>query len=297
MTMIQTSDPSSQILNPVLVPFDNALRSGQKFHMGMDLAQANDRTVITIAKRLRRNGFNYYRGGHFEIMPKNMPFETQCDKLANLINRLQHGGGIVESVTIDYTGIGRPIWEMLRRRKVPGLKGILITGGEAGSGTQKGDIYHVPKIDLITGLQSLVNLNRFIVHPDVPHAKEFENELRNYTVVYSETGRMLMNARSGSHDDIVISTALTAYVAEFTNASYSNWEGHFHSLGVGLDNDESFEPPSFKVEQIVAGSISHATDIDGFPVAIAADGSALVDERTMISLTTGRDAKWRRVMD
>jgi hypothetical protein len=297
MTTIQTSVHSSQIDADILVPFDRTLRQGQRFDIGIDLAQAHDRTVMTIAKRMWRDGFRYFRIGHFEIMPKNMPFESQCNVIANRINRLQDSGGVVDTVTIDYTGIGRPVWEMLRRRRIPGLKGILITGGEPGSGTQKGDIYHVPKIDLITGLQALVNLRRLIAHPEVPHAQEFENELRNYTVQYSETGRMLMNARSGGHDDIVISTALTPYVTEFTNESFSNWEGHFRDHGVGLGDDESPELPLFKIEQIVPNSISNLYDIDGFPVVIAADGTALVNERTMLSLTGGRDAKWRRVMD
>ena len=295
--MIQALDPSSQIHNDILVPFDRTLRSGLRFDIGIDLAQANDRTVMTIAKKMYRNGYRYYRIGHIEIMPKNMPFESQCDTIANRINRLQDSGGTVDTVTIDYTGIGRPVWEMLRRRRIPGLKGVLITGGEAGSGTQKGDIYHVPKIDLITGLQSLVNLGRLIAHPEMQHAQDFENELRNYAVQYSETGRMLMNARSGSHDDIVISGALTPYVSEFTNASYSNWEGHFRDHGVGLGDDESAELPCFKIEPMVPGSISNLYDIDGFPVAIAADGTALVDERTMQALTHGATAKWRRVMD
>jgi hypothetical protein len=298
MMTTQTSDRSSQIEIDVLVPFDRALRQGQHFDIGIDLAQARDRTVVTMAKKIWRKGIRYYRVGHFEIMPQNMPFEHQCNVISNMISRLQDSGGFVDTVTIDYTGIGRPVWEMLRRRKIPNLKGVLITGGEPGSGTQKGDIYHVPKIDLITGLQSLADprLRRLIVHPDVPHAQDFENELRNYTVQYTETGRMMMNAKSGGHDDIVIATALTPYVSEYTNNSFSNWEGHFWNQGGGDDGDDS--SPTFKIEIIPGNTIpTHFYDCDGFLVPVAADGTVIVNERTMVANTGGRDARWRRVMD
>ena len=70
---------------------------------------------------------------------------------------LQHMIGIVRHSTlvVDATGVGAPVVDMLRRADLPcRLMPVTITGGEHDAPVQAG--IHVPKRELLTGLQVLV---------------------------------------------------------------------------------------------------------------------------------------------
>ena len=59
------------------------------------------------------------------------------------------------TLVVDATGVGAPVVDMLRRADLPcRLMPVTITGGEHDAPVRGG--YHVPKRELLTGLQVLV---------------------------------------------------------------------------------------------------------------------------------------------
>jgi hypothetical protein len=204
--------------------------------------------------------------------------------------------GRIDVVGVDFTGIGQPIWEMLQRRQLPNMKGVLITGGQPGSATQRGSIHHVPKIDLIDGFRTLGNTGRLFVHPGLKHAKRFEAELQDFKVEYTETGYMKMNAVSGSHDDIVNSVGIAAYTAEFANVSHNNWMEFLgrqaYGYGSPLSNSKAISSSFIKLQRPPSSGVSHLDTITGRRVAVAADGTVELSAEEAASYV--RDG-WTRV--
>jgi hypothetical protein len=255
------------------------IRDGDRFVVGIDLARAIDYTVITIATKAYSERGRVYFFGHIECLPQNMPFERQCDEISRLLRRPEIYGRI-DSVGVDFGGIGAPVWEMLQRRQLPNMKGVQITGGRPGSGNHNGIVHHVPKHDLVDGFRMLGDTGRLFVHPDLKHAKRFESELQDFKVEYSETGYMKMNAVSGSHDDIVMSVAIGVYVAEFANASFNNWMDFVRGESYSIRRSDS-RAPSRGVVKLKRPSGNVATTLytlTGEQIYIGPDGTVELPE-------------------
>jgi hypothetical protein len=256
------------------------IRDGDRFVVGIDLGASQDYTVISIATRAHSERGRVCLFGHIECLPQNMPFERQCDEISSLLRRpMIHGR--IDSVAADFTGIGAPVWEMLQRRQLPNLKGVLITGGQPGSATQRGNIHHVPKIDLIDGFRTLGNTGRLFVHPGLKNAKKFEAELQDFRVEYTETGYMKMNAVSGSHDDIVMSVAIAAYTAEFANVSHNNWMEFMRRQAYGGISRSDSRAQSHGVVRLKRPASNTATTLytmTGAKIDIGPDGTVELPE-------------------
>ena len=116
-------------------------------------------------------------------------------------------------VAVDATGVGRPVVDMLR---VAGLGATMmpaiITGGAAES-LSKG-YYGVPKRDLITGLQVLLQRGALQIAAGLKHASDLVSELAGMRVKVGCEGREQYGAwREGTHDDLVFAVALACWAA------------------------------------------------------------------------------------
>jgi hypothetical protein len=107
-------------------------------------------------------------------------------------------------VVVDATGVGAPVVDMLRRARLGAtLVPVLITGGETES--RGGGYYRVPKRDLITGLQVMLEGQELLVAKGLRDGAALLGEMAEMEVRAGAQGR------EGMHDDLVLAVALACW--------------------------------------------------------------------------------------
>jgi hypothetical protein len=148
-----------------------------------------------------------YRIGYLARVPLRTPYPAIVAYVGQMLGKLSRGTELV----IDYTGVGRPIFDMFTFSGIVPI-GVLITGG--ASVNWDGQIVSVPKIVLVSRLTVLLHEGRLKVHRDLPEGKVLAEELRNFRASYTEAGHLTFNARSGKHDDLLLATGLAGWYLE-----------------------------------------------------------------------------------
>ncbi len=191
--------------------------------VGVDLGQSRDPTAIAVVRRAARAGTealdaffgedaSLFQVGHLERLPLGTPYPAIVLHVKALLKRLPKGTELI----IDFTGVGRPVFDLFRTSGLEPL-GVQITGGNAETGAYP--IWSVPKLNLVSGVQALLHEERLKIRRDLPEAQTLTNELRDFRVDFSATGHMQFSARSGAHDDIVLALAIAVWRAKSGGAA------------------------------------------------------------------------------
>ena len=187
---------------------------GKEFYIGVDLGQAQDPTALCALEQ-----YHEKRGNRFESCYRCLFLDRL--KLGTLYPAIvEHVRQIVRSdkfkpncfLVVDATGVGRPVVDMLRQA---GLRptAITITGGD--SVTNEGGMTRVPKRELVSVLQVLMQNDRLALPAASPYIDALTKELLNFKVKISDNGHDSYSAwRESDHDDLVLSLALAAWKAE-----------------------------------------------------------------------------------
>jgi len=119
------------------------------------------------------------------------------------------------TLTMDGTGVGAPVLEMLRRARLGcRTEAVIMTGGEAQRYGHGG--CHVPKRDLVTGLQLMLEHGDLGLSTKVPASDELAKELSAMRARINRTGQASYGAwREGEHDDLAMATALACWKARW----------------------------------------------------------------------------------
>jgi hypothetical protein len=196
--------------------------------VGVDLGQAKDYTAISALECIESLSVT---PANNRVFPRR-PSKTAVQALYHLrhIERPKLGTtypAIVDRVkeilaqpqlrecvlVVDATGVGAPVVDMMR---VEGLHPvpIYITGGNAVSRTKEG--FHVPKRDLASTLQSLVQTERMKIANGLKEGPAFVREMLAFRVkINIATGHDSYEAlREGDHDDLVLSVAMPCWYGE-----------------------------------------------------------------------------------
>lgn len=116
-------------------------------------------------------------------------------------------------LVVDATGVGRPVVDLLRAaglRPIP----VNITGGNVV--TSEHGFRNVPKRDLVTTLQVLLQSKRLKFAKGIPQVKTLIDELLAFQVKISTDGRDTYGNdwRQNPHDDMVLALALACWYGE-----------------------------------------------------------------------------------
>jgi hypothetical protein len=191
------------------------------FFISADLGQVNDYTAITVIERVNKE----YHMRHIERPELGTPYPKIIDRLKALAGSPQVKGRGTNTVVIDITGVGRPVWDLMCRARINAiLKGIAITGGNTV--TRDGDISNVPKRDLISALQVAFQNGELKIAQGLAEAGTLVKELINFKVKININGHDQYEAwRENIHDDIVLSAAMGVWTA-----SQNYWLENFEAL-------------------------------------------------------------------
>lgn len=206
--------------------------------IGLDLAQAFDFTALVALER--RDGphgsvfaarmIERWRHRPYQMIPglvhraekqlrqllANEYFETYGTAL-----HLWHD--IRVELVVDASGVGAPVIDALNDAGLNPTPVIITSGVEVHRREAGG--FTCPKMDLVTVIQLLLEQQRLQIPASLPHSETLVAELKNFRYDFSPSGKMRFGAGpsggedvlwrgDGSHDDLVLATALAAWHAE-----------------------------------------------------------------------------------
>jgi len=194
--------------------------------VGLDLGQARDYSALVVLERevvsmpygedghLLRSPIRLdpeYRARHLQRWPLGTAYTTIARDVAALLDRppLRRGDTVLAT---DQTGVGRAVIDVLRAAGLEPLC-ITITGGDAV--TSDSDGRRVPKRDLISTIEVLLQQGRLKIAPELPETPTLIRELDVFRRKLSPAGHDSYGVwREGEHDDLVLAVALALWAAE-----------------------------------------------------------------------------------
>jgi hypothetical protein len=206
------------------------------YTIGLDLGQTTDYSALAVVESASAvdDGVELaeYTVRHLQRFPLGTAYTAIVPAVARLAaSGPLHGAPLV----VDQTGVGRPVVDMLRRAPLAGqLVPVTITAGHSSALTEDRS-FHVPKKEVVTCLQLLLQGRRLKVAQALPHADVLATELQNFRVRITAAAHEVFGAwRGGDHDDLVLAVALACWWAERHPPSYPK----DLTVGQGVSADE-----------------------------------------------------------
>ena len=190
----------------------------EKYVLGADLAQTTDYTALAIVKYHGHGHQTQADVVHYERFPKGRSYLEAVDRIeklyrqSTLIISSMDGHQRLKTceLVVDGTGVGRPVVDLLRERKL-NPRPISIHGG--ANVTCEGGWWRTPKRDLCDVLAVLAEQGRLRFAKGLPDADHLRSELQAFTrEVDRSTAHESFGGR-GEHDDLVIAVALACWWA------------------------------------------------------------------------------------
>lgn len=206
-----------------------SIQTATRYVVGVDLGQKFDYTAITVLRQhLGEDGRKTYDGIYLDRW-RGRNYEDTAPALQKLTSLLQAAtqreyqeAGLVNQpdlpirTAVDYTGVGLGVVDVLRNRGIR-CTGITITSGNQVNRSNKN--YRVPKKDLVTQVELLLESRRLTIAGELPLADVLVAELDNFkSKTNLDTGHDSYGAgaewREGNHDDLVLATAIAGWYGE-----------------------------------------------------------------------------------
>ena len=305
--------PSSPFEDVSLAATPDALAG--EFTVGVDLGQSFDPTAVAVVRKLQgTSDAPIFQIGHLERLPLHTNYGAVVNHVGHLIQRLRAPAELV----IDYTGVGRPVFDMFQ---IAGLApiGVSIVAGDAL--TSEPPIYRVPKLMLISRVQALLHGGRLKIHKGLAEAAALVSEMQSFQASVSDHGYWRFGARSGKHDDLVLAVAIALWRAH-GDTCFPGW-GVFEYMRAtygpaAVDREltalpkplEPIEPPAVPLESQFGYSVAPKAQVAlvtlKAPAAVSAmtglSGRAYTPDRNGHFRVTVEDSEpltrsagWRRV--
>jgi len=233
--MIVDTLPADAILDPVAP-------SGPRWLAGLDLGQTTDYTALSIGERIAvptgryrdteqkrliqmqfqmpRPASVFHREERHDLHIRFLKrFELRTDYVVMAAQVKEWMGQLPPGpakpvLLIDHTGVGRGVFDIFRHAGlgIP-LIGVTFTGGqEAKQNEDHPWEWTVPKKDLVSALQVMLQGQRLKVAPGLPEGPAFIKEMQTFRMTVKPNATVTYEAaREGDHDDLVLSVSLVCW--------------------------------------------------------------------------------------
>jgi len=190
--------------------------------VGVDIGQRVDPTAICVVEHQERveagptaNGRSEQRlvrhhiVRHLERLPLGTPYPEVAARLARVAGGVQDRTGRRPTLYIDATGVGKPVVDELRLRRVPAvITAVYFTHGDRRMSGDHGSII-LGKAWLVSRLQILFQGDRLHLPPGHPEAEVLVRELLDYEIRVDQNANDKYGAfKVGTHDDLVTALGL-----------------------------------------------------------------------------------------
>lgn len=237
------------------------------YAIAVDLGQAHDYTAIAILERTavageRLDGAPAEPAGRYDVLhlerqPLGTSYTALPPRLDTLLAMTRHRWAqraqphsprvlypheAPVALVIDYTGVGRPVLDLLTQAGLDPVA-VTITGGDQVIRVGRREL-RVPKRNLVGAVQVLLQARRLRWPATLPEAATLAAELANFKAKITLAGHDSYGAgddwREGNHDDLVLSVALGCWHGEHEAAEQAARTVHVSSyLTSGDDDDEN----------------------------------------------------------
>jgi hypothetical protein len=213
---------------PVWIPSAETEYQGWAWHLSIPQEHSGwlSPSKLTPYQLEKVLSYNYYRG-----RPPDPPlslrhlerFElgTRYPAIIERVRRLLLSEPLIRNrvaLLVDKTGVGASVVDSLVHA---GLSPIAITihGGSAVSGEGGGWRFRVPKRDLVSATQVLLQNGRLKIAEGLPLAETLKKELLNFRVkIDPKTAHdSYEHWREADHDDLVLATAMACWYRQWFN--------------------------------------------------------------------------------
>jgi hypothetical protein len=189
------------------------------YFVGLDLGPASQLTGLAVVERSWKPSpgaldrlQSHYAVRHLHRWPVQTSYQSIAADLATLVRTPPLKSPVL---VVDMTSVGRAVVELLKRSELDvWLRPVIITGGH-GTSNGDGGALCVPKKDLVSCLQVVLQSRRLQIAPSLSQSKVLAEELLAFrmktTIPANET---LESWRERDHDDLVLAVALAVYWAE-----------------------------------------------------------------------------------
>jgi hypothetical protein len=144
---------------------------------------------------------------HLERIPAGVSYPEIVARVESLHRQLKN-----PPVILDGTGVGKAAVELFRRSSFSLTVFMLVAGDQM---VQDGSSYRIPKRDVISTTQVLLQTSRLKIARSLPHAALLVRELVNFRFrVTSKGPEDALDWREGPDDDLVLALAIAAWQAE-----------------------------------------------------------------------------------
>lgn len=191
------------------------------FYVGLDLGQSMDPTALSVIEKLtapvlsigHRAGkmrfTTLYRVRHLERFPLGLSYPEMVTRTRLTMNTAPLRGN--SKLIIDQTGVGRPVFDLFTQARM-NPAGVTITAGLDWS-REGSDNFRVPKALLVSRLDAALHSGILQVSAGLPEAQALREELADFKINHTASGYAQFGARSGKHDDLVLSVAIGLWYA------------------------------------------------------------------------------------
>ncbi|MCS4172067.1 hypothetical protein GGQ05_003559 [Salinibacter ruber] len=187
--------------------------------LGLDLGQSADPSALTVTRRAvpykesdgtRRRGDPQYAVVWIERFDLGTPYPEVVRRTAAIQRAPETGES--PPLVMDATGIGAPVVDAFHEE---GLRPVEIVFTSGDSVTQDGDTYRVPKQDLATTVQTLLQSDRLTIAEDLDQAGQLAREMKQFRVKVTPSGHARFeHASETDTDDILLSLACATWYGE-----------------------------------------------------------------------------------
>jgi hypothetical protein len=152
---------------------------------------------------------NYYGCVHVQRWPLGTTYPALVDNVREVLT-VAPGE---KMLAVDGNAIGEAVMDMLILSDLPcPVRAIKTTGGHRVSVLPDG--IHVPKVDVMDCLKTLFAWKRLVISKGMLEASALVKELQEFQEKLTKSNNRTMEARAGSHDDIISALANSLWYAE-----------------------------------------------------------------------------------
>jgi hypothetical protein len=181
-----------------------------EYAIGIDPGQSIDPTAFAAVRSLTPYGSDkpVFHCGFLQRLPLDTRYPDVISHARRLLSRAPFLGK--SELVLDLTGVGRPVADMFLREGLRPIK-VTITAGTGEHRDKETGIYHVAKLILVSHVQSLLHDGRLQIQKDLADAPVLRSELEDFRASTTDSGMWRFGARSGAHDDLVLSLSLAVW--------------------------------------------------------------------------------------
>ena len=181
--------------------------------LGLDLGPPGEHTALAVAEQHWPGSDAHYHVRHLRRWPPGTPYPQVVAEVLEMTSAPPLCGS---PLALDQTGVGRPVAGLFERAGgMWDLTRVVVTAGHAVD--QSTDWARlVPKRDLVSVLQVLLQTRRLRIAGQLPEAAILERELLAFRAKTPAAGAETTDSwRERPHDDLVLAVAFACWLGEW----------------------------------------------------------------------------------